>query len=174
LDDTLGRRKDKTKISKSLLNQTMKRKGSVKVVHPTLSMSSAGHGHGRLAVTAIDSAMVRVLGLPTKAVLKTIQVTATPSAIYASGDARYAAVVQRTQDLVQFIDGGLWQEVHGSHKHDREAEPRLMPFQLTQSRPTHFQQAPDQASHFYFPSTSFQKNCIDCLPLLFVVEGHLL
>ncbi len=117
-------------------------------VHPTLSLSSAAGGHGRLVVSAIDSAMVRVLELRNITELKTIEVTATPSAIYASGEARYAAVVQRNQDMVQFIDGGVWQDVHGTHKHDSEAEPRLVPFRLTQARPTHFQQGFDQASYF--------------------------
>lgn len=75
--------------------------------------------------------------------------SATPSAVAPSGGSRYAAVVQRNQDLVQFIDGGLWQEDHQGHVHDYQDAPRLMPFQLTQARPTHFQQAPGQLAVFF-------------------------
>ena len=105
--------------------------------------------HGRLVVSALDSAYVQVLALPAKTELDSFLVTATPSALYASGDYRYAAVVQRTQDRVNFVDGGLWQEDHVDHLHDYEAEPRLMPFQLTQVRPTHFTQAEGQLAVFF-------------------------
>lgn len=120
-------------------------------------IENPGHDHdhddvnkkGRLVLTALDSAYVQVLELPAKTELNSFLVTATPSALYASGDYRYAAVVQRTQDLVNFVDGGLWQEDHVDHMHDYQAEPRLMPFQLTGIRPTHFQQAPGQLAVFF-------------------------
>ncbi len=114
-----------------------------------------GHGHGaastagRLVVSAIDSAFVQVLSLPEKTELDTFVVSATPSALYASGDYRYAAVVQRNEDLVQFIDGGLWQEDHVDHMDDFQAAPRLMPFQLAQVRPTHFSAADGQLAVFF-------------------------
>lgn len=116
-----------------------------------------GHDHdhdkvnpvGRLVLTAIDNPFVQVLELPAKTELNTFMVSATPSDLYASGDYRYAAVVQRTQDLVNFIDGGLWQEDHVDHMHDYQEAPRFMPFQLTGVRPTHFQQAPGQLAVFF-------------------------
>lgn len=63
-----------------------------------------GHDHdhdkvnpvGRLVLTAIDNPFVQVLELPAKTELNTFMVSATPSDLYASGDYRYAAVVQRT------------------------------------------------------------------------------
>lgn len=116
-----------------------------------------GHDHdhdkvnpvGRLVLTAIDNPFVQVLELPAKTELNTFMVSATPSDLYASGDYRYAAVVQRTQDLVNFIDGGLWQEDHVDHLHDYQEAPRFMPFQLTGVRPTHFQQGPGQLAVFF-------------------------
>ncbi|KKO50264.1 5-methyltetrahydrofolate--homocysteine methyltransferase [Arsukibacterium sp. MJ3] len=104
---------------------------------------------GRLVISAIDSDFVQVLALPEKTELDTFLVTATPSAIYASGDHRFAAVVQRNEDVVQFIDGGLWQEDHVDHMDDFQAEPRLMPFQLSQVRPTHFSSAEGQLAVFF-------------------------
>ncbi|WP_333607444.1 5-methyltetrahydrofolate--homocysteine methyltransferase [Arsukibacterium sp.] len=104
---------------------------------------------GRLVLSAIDNAFIQVLELPAKTELNTFVVTATPSAVVASGDHRYAAIVQRNQDLVQFIDGGLWQEDHVEHMHDYQEAPRLMPFQLTQVRPTHFTSAEGQLAVFF-------------------------
>lgn len=120
-------------------------------------IENPGHDHdhdevnaaGRLVVTALDSAYVQVLELPAKTELNSFLVSATPSALYVSGDQRYAAVVQRTQDLVNFIDGGLWQEDHVDHLHDYQEAPRLMPFQLTQVRPTHFTQAEGLLAVFF-------------------------
>lgn len=105
--------------------------------------------NGRLVVTALNSAAVQVLALPEKTELDTFLAQATPSALYASADHRYAAVVQRTDDLVQFIDGGLWQEDHVDHLHDYQAEPQLAAFQLTQVRPTHFTAAAGQMTVFF-------------------------
>lgn len=107
------------------------------------------NGAGRLVVSAIDNNFVQVLALPEKTELATFMVNATPSAIFSSGDYRYAAIVQRNQDLVNFIDGGLWQENHVDHLHDYQEAPRFMPFQLTGVRPTHFQQAPGQLAVFF-------------------------
>lgn len=104
---------------------------------------------GRLVVSAIDNPFVQVLELPAKTELNTFMVSAAPAALYSSGDFRYAAVVQRNQDLVNFIDGGLWQEDHVDHLHDYQEAPRLMPFQLMGVRPTHFQQAPGQLAVFF-------------------------
>ncbi len=104
---------------------------------------------GRLVVSAIDTPFVQVLELPAKTELDTFMVSATPAALYSSGDYRYAAVVQRNQDLVNFVDGGLWQEDHVDHLHDYQEAPRFMPFQLTGIRPTHFQQAPGQLAVFF-------------------------
>ena len=104
---------------------------------------------GRLVISAIDDGFVQVLTLPEKTELDTFLVSAAPSAIVASGDHRYAAVVQRNEDLVQFIDGGLWQEDHVEHLHDYQEAPRLMPFQLTQVRPTHFSGAAGQLAVFF-------------------------
>lgn len=120
-------------------------------------IENPGHDHdhdevnasGRLVLTALDSAYVQVLELPAKTELDSFLVSAIPSALYASGDYRYAAVVQRPQDLVSFIDGGLWQEDHADHMHDYQAAPRLMPLQLTQIRPTHFTRAEGQLAVFF-------------------------
>ena len=37
-------------------------------------------------------------------------------------------VMQRTQDRVQFVDGGIWQEEHGDHVNDSKQASRLLGF----------------------------------------------
>lgn len=120
-----------------------------------IAIEDPGHDHdevngtGRLVITDLSSANVQVLELPAKTELVTFLAQGTPSALYASADHRYAAVVQRTQDLVQFVDGGLWQEDHVDHLHDYQADPQLAAFQLTQVRPTHFTASAGQLTVFF-------------------------
>jgi hypothetical protein len=72
-----------------------------------------------------------------------------PSAVYASPGGRYAVVVQRLQDRVQFVDGGIWQEDHGDHLHDYKQASRLLGFRVNGPRPTHYDvQAGRQAAIF--------------------------
>jgi hypothetical protein len=60
-----------------------------------------------------------------------------PAAVYARPRGRYAGVMQRTQDRVQFVDGGIWQEDHGNHLRDYKQASRLTSFTLAGARPTH-------------------------------------
>lgn len=106
---------------------------------------------GRLAITQHDARDVRVhdLDSPAAAVQATYTMDHVPSQIYTSPQSRYAVVVQRLNDQVQFIDGGIWQEDHGSHEHDYKQGSRLMSWKLTGSRPTHYDvQAGKQAAFF--------------------------
>ena len=105
-----------------------------------------GHGDefhietlGRLAVQEAGAASVRIIELDSGSVIGTLATRNPVSALYASPDRRYALAVQRNQDLVEFVDGGLWQEDHVDHLHDYREEPTLVPFSLSGVRPTHVQ-----------------------------------
>ena len=95
---------------------------------------------GRLITIEKDARTVRVHDLDgaSAAVEGTHQADQVPSALYASPQARYAVVMQRTQDLVQFVDGGIWQEDHGDHLHDYRQASRLAGWKLSGARPTHY------------------------------------
>ena len=113
-----------------------------------------GHDHphvetaGRLAIISGTASSVRVYDLDSKSVAQTFPLANVPSAIHASPDRRYALAVQRTQDLVSFVDGGVWQEDHGDHLHDYKEAPALLGFTLTGSRPTHYEAHDDLAALF--------------------------
>lgn len=119
------------------------------------------HGHG-LPVDAgcelIDwkrgnaesgATAVRLYDLDSAAVTATYAVDNAPSALYTSPGGRYAVAVQRLQDKVQFIDGGIWQEGHVDHLHDYKQAPPRVDWVLAGVRPTHFDvQAGAQAAFF--------------------------
>ena len=104
---------------------------------------------GRLAISAKDSNLVSVYELENGALLDTFAVADTPSALAASASKRYALVVQRTTDRVEFVDGGLFQEDHVDHLHDYQQAPALSSFVLSESRPTHITSNDSQVAVFF-------------------------
>jgi len=93
---------------------------------------------GRLAIAEQGSAVLRVFDLDAGAVEATRTLDNAPSALYASPGRRYVVAVQRAQDQVQFVDGGIWQEDHGDHLHDYKEPSRLLAWKLTGPQPTHY------------------------------------
>ncbi len=104
---------------------------------------------GRLAIAENAATGVRVFDLDSKTVAATYTMDNAPSALYLSPGGRYVVAMQRLQDKVQFIDGGIWQEDHGDHLHDYKQASALVNWTLTGSRPTHYDvQAGRQAAIF--------------------------
>ena len=115
------------------------------------------HGHageggdtpaGRLLVLNSADVEAEVYDLADSDLITTIALDAVPSAVYASGDYRFASLVERSADKVSFIDGGLYQEPHDDHFDLVTAMPELLNFSLTGSRPTHFVQHEGQIALF--------------------------
>ena len=119
------------------------------------SSSDNRHNHtpidstGRLAITEVNADTLRIMELSNTQVIGNFSMPHTPSALHASPDGRYAIVVQRTDDLVSFVDGGLWTEDHGDHMHDYQESPQHLNFTLTSHRPTHFQSYGHRAALFF-------------------------
>lgn len=113
----------------------------------------APHTHvqtaGRLVVQQGNEARVHVIELDSSAVLHSYTVDHAPTAIYASPGHRYALLVQRPQDAVQILDGGIWQEQHGNHAHDHKQPPALLGARLSGVRPTHYEAFGGQAALFF-------------------------
>ncbi|MFM2449070.1 MAG: hypothetical protein RIS44_1520 [Pseudomonadota bacterium] len=104
---------------------------------------------GRLALTESKGKTLRIHDLDSNTVQATHALDNEPSGLYASPGGRYAVAVQRTQDLVQFVDGGVWQEDHVDHLHDYKEASKLVAFKLTGSKPTHYDvQEGKQAAFF--------------------------
>lgn len=105
---------------------------------------------GRLAVTEKDAKAVRIHDLDAAAAVEaTYQVDNVPSALYASPQGRYAVVVQRTQNQVQFVDGGVWQEDHVDHLHDYKQASKTMSWKLSGAQPTHYDVQAGKQAAFY-------------------------
>lgn len=104
---------------------------------------------GRLVISAKDSNLVSVYELQDGSLLDSFAVADTPSALAASAGKRYALVVQRTTDRVEFVDGGLFQEDHVDHMDDIQQPPMLSSFVLSESRPTHISSTDSQTAVFF-------------------------
>ena len=111
------------------------------------------HAHietaGRLVVLEPGSPQVHVVDLDAGSVLQTYAADNAPSAVYASPDKRYAVLFQATQGLVQFVDGGIYQEPHGDHMDDRKEPPRLLATRLAGVRPSHYESHDGRAAVFF-------------------------
>jgi hypothetical protein len=117
-----------------------------------------GHDHehthistaGRLALSENGSARLHVFELDSGAVEATHLLDSPASAVYSSPGQRYAVVLQNAAGLVQYVDGGLWQEDHGDHDHDYRQPSSLRPWKLAGARPSHFNaEAGQQAAVFF-------------------------
>lgn len=104
---------------------------------------------GRLALAESGVSTLRIHDLDSGQVEASHNLQHPPAALYASPGGRYAVVMQRLQDQVQFVDGGVWQEDHGDHLHDYKQASRTMAWSLAGVRPTHYDlQAGVQAGIF--------------------------
>lgn len=113
--------------------------------HADISIDTAG----RLAITESNGTTLRIHDLDSLGVEASHTMLGAPSAVYPSPGGRYAVLMQRTQDRVQFVDGGIWQEDHGDHLHDYKQASKLSNFTLAGPRPTHYDiQAGVQAAIF--------------------------
>lgn len=95
-------------------------------------------GPGRLLVVNADALTANFYDLSDGDVVTSISLDALPSAVYATGGFRYAALIERNADTVGFIDGGLWQEAHEDHFDLVASLPSLLNVSVLGSRPTHF------------------------------------
>ena len=103
---------------------------------------------GRLAIAEDAATALRIYDLDNSSVVSSFALANPPSAVYASPGRRYALAFQRTQDVVQIADGGLWQEDHGDHLHDYRAAPKMLGLRINGPQPTHYDDRTTQASIF--------------------------
>ncbi|HBC56151.1 MAG TPA: hypothetical protein DCZ03_03225, partial [Gammaproteobacteria bacterium] len=69
--------------------------------------------------------------------------------LYASPNHRYAVIIQRSDDLVSFLDSGYYIEDHGDHLHEYAADPTFLNYSLNGSRPTHYTTHEDISAIFF-------------------------
>lgn len=124
-------------------------------IAPTLAPIDDGHDHdtelgkGRLAIAAADQAVVHIFDLKDNSLVESLTITNPAEYLYASPENRYAVAVQRSFDTVEFIDGGVWQELHGDHYDQHLDAPELISFSLNDVKPTHYVPRGDKAAVFF-------------------------
>lgn len=113
---------------------------------------------GRLVIGEAGSNNAHVFDLDSKSILQTFAADSAPSAIYASPGNRYALLFQRAENKVQFIDGGLWQEDHGDHLHDYQAQPQLLAARWSGATPSHYERHDALGAIFFDGSAETNAN----------------
>ena len=106
-------------------------------------------GKGRLAIAELDQAVVHIFDLEDNSLIESLSITNPAEYLYASPENRYAVAVQRSFDVVEFIDGGLWQELHGDHYDQHNDSPALTNFSLHDVKPTHYVPRGDKVAVFF-------------------------
>jgi len=104
---------------------------------------------GRLALYDSGDPAVAVLDLDSGDVLRRFALPGGEARLYTSPGQRYAVAVQRDDDRVSFVDGGLYTEDHFDHFHDYAELPALLDFTLSGTRPTHYSAHEGQGVIFF-------------------------
>lgn len=104
---------------------------------------------GRLLVSEAGSSKVRVMDLSSDQILRSFNLPYPVTALYSSPDFRYGLALQRNDNRVSIIDGGLYQENHGDHWHGYQKEPEWLAYGWDQVRPTHYEQHDGLAALFF-------------------------
>lgn len=130
------------------------------VVNPVSESVEGGEDHtdhehtevsieGRLVVSSHQSNVLSVIAAKDGEHLDSIGITGTPQYLYATEHHRYVMAVQRDAGIVEFVDGGLWQEDHGDHLHPYEQAPSIVEFALQGVKPTHVNAGEHNSVVFY-------------------------
>ena len=93
---------------------------------------------GRLALFDTGAKQLKVLDLDNSEVIASMAMDGEYPRLYASPGNRYAVAIQRGDDLVSFVDGGLYTEDHGDHMHDYAETPSMLSLTLNDHKPTHY------------------------------------
>jgi hypothetical protein len=102
---------------------------------------------GRLVFTHADGSNSRVYvhDLESRSTLADFALVHPATAVHSSPEHRYAVIVQRDNDQVEFLDGGVYR--HDDHVD--EGDPAMLPFTLSGVRPTHYRHHGEQADLFF-------------------------
>lgn len=124
-------------------------------IEPTPIAKDDGHDHdaelgkGRLAIADAEQAVIHFFDLEENTLVESVNITHPAEYLYASPENRYAVAVQRSVDHVEFVDGGVWQELHGDHYDQHLDTPTLTSFTLNDVKPTHYVPRGDKAAVFF-------------------------
>ena len=102
---------------------------------------------GRLVFTHADGVNSRVYvhDLESQSTLADFALVHPATAVHSSPEHRYAVIVQRDNDQVEFLDNGI----HRHDDHIHEDAPAMLPFTLSGVRPTHYRTNGEQGTLFF-------------------------
>jgi hypothetical protein len=109
-------------------------------------------GKGRLAIADAGQATVHFFDLQNNDLAGSITLTNPATALHASPENRYAIAVQKDANdygNIEFIDGGVWQELHGDHYDQHMDAPILTSFSMEGVKPAHYVPRGDKTVLFF-------------------------
>ncbi|MFL1406671.1 hypothetical protein ACJO2E_15150 [Marinobacter sp. M1N3S26] len=104
---------------------------------------------GRLATYDAGAGALKVFEVDDGTLLETVPLAGEAPRLSHSPGYRYAVVIQREDDLVSFLDGGLYVEDHGDHMHEYAETPTMLSLTLNDRRPTHYSLGADSGVVFF-------------------------
>ena len=104
---------------------------------------------GRFVIGESGSNNVYVLNASNFETVGQFSLLNAPSGLKTSPDGRYALALQRSQNVVEIIDGGVYAEAHGDHFHLHSEDPSLLTETYTSAAPTHYDMAEHQTALFF-------------------------
>jgi hypothetical protein len=113
---------------------------------------------GRLAIAELDQPVIRIFDLEDNTLLETVNLTNPASAVYASPENRYAVAVQQEQGTVEFVDGGLWQELHDDHYDQHSDSPVLLSYSIQGVKPAQYAPRGEYAALFFDGDANTMEN----------------
>lgn len=125
-------------------------------IAPTPTPIDDGHdgelGHGRLAIADVNENLIHIFDLEDNSLIESIAITNPATALHASPENRYAIAVQKDDNdygNIEFIDGGVWQELHGDHYDQHLDAPELTSFSMEGVKPAHYVPRGDKTVLFF-------------------------
>ena len=109
-------------------------------------------GKGRLAIADKDHAIIHIFDLEDNSLIESVSITNPATELHASPGNRYAIAVQIDAvkyGNIEYIDGGVWQELHGDHYDQHVDAPVLTSFSMEGVKPAHYVPREDKTVLFF-------------------------
>lgn len=108
---------------------------------------------GRVVITSADSNEAGIFDSQDGDLIVRLDLDYTATGLSSSPQSRYALIAQKSDNQVQILDGGLYQEDHGDHLHPYEKDPEILSQIFSGTNPHHVRNNEDHAA-FYFDGDS--------------------
>jgi hypothetical protein len=116
---------------------------------PDANLVEAATDLRRILIGDAVASTADVFDLKSSTKIQSVALAGPASLVYASPSGRYGILQQRTQGLVNFVDGGIYTEGSGASTVARKGAPARLAYEIRDSLPTHESVAGNWISIFF-------------------------